>query len=522
MITSSDKAYREKLGSPLRGPEDPVEELARTRFGIRYLYPIQRFVMSNVLEGRPQIVVLPTGAGKSLCFQLPALLLAGPTLVLMPLLSLLSDQMRRMREAKIPARSLRGGLSPVEKERLFRDIRAGEVPLVLATPEACLAEPNLSALRSCGFAHMVVDEAHCVSEWGESFRPAYREVGTLARRIGVTMISAFTATASQAVIDRIRTLLFDDVEVRLVAGSADRPGIHYAVTPVLSRGHALMELARTAARPLLVFCRTRRDTEVAARIMRRGYPDGPVAFYHAGLTREERTGIEKWFFDSRDGALVATCAYGLGVDKPDIRSVVHADIPSSVEAYLQESGRAGRDGKPSRALLLLSRDEEAFRSRLVEPVARQRYERLLAYARDTDNCRRRHLLSLIGQEPVPCAGCDVCARTVVMTPAGETEILWFAGRHRRRFSIGQATEILSGAPGPRARRAFHDCVPGYATLATWDKEDVEAAIRSLVASGSISVPARGPWKGRLTARSRAGRGQTEPPPPAHEQGLPRS
>jgi len=516
MITSSDKAYRENPEPPLRGPEDPVQELARTRFGVTYLYPIQRFVMSNVLEGRPQIVVLPTGAGKSLCFQLPALLLPGPTLVLMPLLSLLSDQMRRMREADIPAQSLRGGLSPAVKARLFRDIRAGEVPLVLATPEACLAEPNLSALRSCGFAHMVVDEAHCVSEWGESFRPSYREVGSLARRIGVTMISAFTATASQAVIDRIRTLLFDDVEVRLVAGSAYRPAIHYAVTPVLSRAHALMELARTAERPLLVFCRTRNDTEVAARIMRRGCPEGPVAFYHAGLTREERTRVEKWFLDSRDGALVATCAYGLGVDKPDIRTVVHADIPSSVEAYLQESGRAGRDGKPSRAILLLSRDEEEFRSRLVEPVPRQRYERLLAYARDTTNCRRGHLLSLIGQDPVPCAGCDVCAHSVLMMPAGQSEILWFARRHRRQFSIGQAAEILSAAAGPRAQRAFHDCVPGYAALATWDKENVEAAIRSLLADGSVSVPARGPWKGRLTARSRAGHRQTEAPPSAHE------
>ena len=173
-----------------------------------------------------------------------------------------------------------------------------------------------------------------------------------------------------------------------------------------------------------------------------------MAFYHAGLTKEERGAVEKWFLACRDGALVATCAYGLGVDKPDIRTVVHADVPPSIEAYLQESGRAGRDGAPARALLLLCRDEHALPGVQADAVARQRYERMIGYARDGSRCRRNGLLALIGQEPVSCAGCDVCAGTAVGEAAGEREILAFVRGHRRRFPIVQAAEILCGRRGP--------------------------------------------------------------------------
>ncbi len=497
MTTSSDRASRDSQRQPSPAPE-PIEELARTRLGVRYLYPIQRFVVSNVLEGTCQIVVLPTGAGKSLCFQLPSLLLAGPTLVLVPLLSLLSDQLRKMQEAGIGAGALRGGMSREEKGALFRRIRSGEMKLVFATPEACLAESNLPELRTCAVGHLVVDEAHCVSEWGESFRPAYLEIGGLVRRLGVRVISAFTATASPAVIDSIRTLVFGGRDVRIVAGSADRPGISYSVLPVLSRGHALGVIARTAERPLLVFCRTRNDTEVTARGLLRRCPDLPVAFYHAGMTREERGAVERWFLPSRDGVLVATCAFGLGVDKPDIRTVAHADVPPSVEAYLQESGRAGRDGEPARAVLMRCRDERALPGVLADPVARQRYERMRAWARDDSRCRRNGLLALIGQEPVSCSGCDVCRGSVAREADGEQEILRFVRRHRRRFSVARAAGILCGEQGPRAVREYDDCVAGWATLGGWEREDAESAIRALVSAGILSVPVRGPWAGRLS------------------------
>src|SRR5208337_3208371 len=229
MTSSSARAFRERANRLSTGhsiaPQDEIERIARTRFGITYLYPVQRFVVSNVLEGNRQIVVLPTGAGKSLCFQLPSLLLPGPTLVLMPLLSLLSDQERKLRALGLPIGVLKGGLTSEEKSRLWAGLRTGQIKLLLATPESCLAAANLAALGSCGVSHIVVDEAHCITEWGESFRPSYLLVGSVVRTLGVRMVSAFTATASPSVTERIRTLLFEDGEVRLVGENADRPGI---------------------------------------------------------------------------------------------------------------------------------------------------------------------------------------------------------------------------------------------------------------------------------------------------------
>jgi ATP-dependent DNA helicase RecQ len=292
---------------------DEIDRIARERFGVDYLYPIQRFVVSNVLEGNPQIVVLPTGAGKSLCFLLPSLLLDGPSLVIVPLLALLADQERKLRALGVPVGILRGGMVAAEKQRLWGDLRHGRTRLLLGTLESCLVPSNLAALRTCGIRHLVVDEAHCVCEWGDTFRPAYLRVGELVYGLGVRMVSAFTATASRDVILRIRAALFADGEVRVVGENADRPGISYSVRPALGT-HARNGLVRTAQRPLLVFCRTRGESELAARTARRLLGQRAVFFYHAGLSREERSRVEAWFLGSPDGTLFATCAYGMPFD----------------------------------------------------------------------------------------------------------------------------------------------------------------------------------------------------------------
>lgn len=456
-------------------------------------------MVSNTLEGRSQVVVLPTGSGKSLCFQLAALLLDGPTLVVVPLLSLLADQLRRLAEAGVPAAELRGGQEPAMREELFAAVASGRVRIVLATPEACLVEGTLRRLAALSFAHLVVDEAHCIAEWGETFRPSYRALGSLARAIGSPVVTAFTATASPPVIRRVREALLMGDDARVVVGDPDRPNIRYAVRPVLVRERAVEEIARGSRRPLLVFCRTRDGTERLARELHRRLPGEEVLFYHAGLGREERAGVERRFLSSDRAILVATSAYGMGVDKSDIRTVVHADVPPSVEAYLQETGRAGRDGRPAEAVLLVSREDERFRAALGAGRERDRYDRMLGYALAGCACRRRTLLELIGQQPQGCAGCDACDGTAETVAAGEREIARFAAAHPRRFAVEPASEVLAGRRTPRTVRGFLDGLEGFGDLAGWERADVEEAIRELVALGRLRL-AGWPWRGTLAPR----------------------
>ena len=343
---------------------DPVAQLAERDFGLKYLYPIQRLVIANVLEGADQIVVLPTGAGKSLCFQLPSRVLDGITLVVVPLLSLLEDQLSRCRQAALPADALRGGQSAGERRRIGERAARGELCLLYTTPEA-LGTPGVrELLRGLKVAHAVVDEAHCVAEWGPEFRPDYLELGRRFRRLEVGRLSAFTATASPETLRAVRSHLFAGREPVLVQADPDRPNLRYRFLEVLSKQRALCGLlggvSPAAARPALVFCRSRPAAESAARLLRRRLGSAEVFFYHAGLEPGERRQVEAWFLRSGDGVLTATSAYGLGVDKPDIRTVVHRDVPYSVEAYLQESGRGGRDGRPAECLLLYGAEDLAF------------------------------------------------------------------------------------------------------------------------------------------------------------------
>lgn len=489
-------------GGAERGAGDPLGSLARSAFGVDYLFPLQRLVMANILDAAGgeardaplrQAAILPTGFGKSLCFQLPALLLQGPTVVVYPLLALMEDQRRRLESRGIPRAVFRGGQDKAERADAEGAVESGKARIVITNPE-CLQGRVLDFLAACHPSHVAIDEAHCVSEWGESFRPAYLGLGDVLARLDPPAATAFTATASPLVLESMTRILFGGAPGVLVEGDPDRPNISYEVRRSLARERALEATLRDYEWPAIVFTGSRSGAEILAERLRRRLGTKEIRFYHAGLSKEEKKTVETWFFDSESAVLVSTCAYGMGMDKGNVRTVVHWDPPPSIEAYLQESGRAGRDGLPARAVLILGPSAREAAGREADPALRARRTALVDYAEDGGHCRRETLLGLLGAElRSPCSGCDVCEDRSPRAPEGEAEILRFARANSRRHDEAEAIRLLLGEGGEPPR-----CL-GSGGLLGWRKEDVVSALLAARGAGLVDVAAKGAWKGRLAA-----------------------
>ena len=509
----------------LEAPEDAPDPLctaAEAHFGVTYLYPYQRLVIANTidsLDGEPrrQIVVLPTGSGKTLCFTLPAVIVEGLTVVVYPLLSLMADQLRRARDGGLSALTLQGGQPRGERDELWRRLGAGSVRLLLTNPEMLGRPEVMTRLAEIGIAHLVIDEAHCVSEWGETFRPAYLELGNAIERLSPHVVTAFTATASPIVLESVRQHLFGGFPAELVQGDPDRPNIDYSALPVVSKERALRSLFCGEAaleRPAVVFCRSRAGTETVARMLIPHIGHRHVGAYHAGLSAEERAAVERWFFDSAEGVLAATCAYGMGVDKRNIRTVVHYELPASVEAFLQESGRAGRDGARSVSVALFARGDA--RRVLGDDLRAERARVMLRYAGAA--CKREYLLEALGSTFGWCGGCDHCRGP----DAPLTRLLSGIEADHRACSERIARVVRTGSrvtlsalpwieaawrPDSRAARSAIEAVErrNVVLAADWTDTERSEAIAGLIASGQLSIGGRGPRRGVVRVGRRRSR-----------------
>ena len=493
---------------------DILTRTAAERFGLTYLFPYQRLVITNILRKaglfseeeqaeapHHQVVLLPTGAGKSLCFMLPACLLEGLTIVAFPLLGLMADQLRRVEEAGMTGILLKGGMSRQEKEETWQAIESGKVQMLLTNPEMLILPDVRRRLAGIRISHLVLDEAHTIPEWGESFRPACLELGRILPELDVDQITAFTATASPLILEKIKSILFDGLSFNLIRANPDRTNIHYEVRPVLSRMRTLTELLPQIERPAIIFCSSRRQTEQCSLYLRQRLRDEDIRFYHAGLSKELRSELEGWFFESDRAVLCATCAYGLGMDKSNIRTVIHFTLPSSVEAYLQESGRAGRDRQPCRAVLLYHPEDRFREENNPNPELKQRYKKLLSFAEDSKTCRRESLLAILEAEPEDCDSCDVCCSQVLLKDPSEDEVLGIVRRYKKCFSSTLLQHFLLGRHSRPILQGRYFRSPGFGCLAGWNPDDVKETIQGLITGGKIRERKTGWWKGKLTVDS---------------------
>jgi len=503
---------------------DPLSGAVKSLFSLSYLFPYQRLVITNIIEaaqaaGIPvkwpgqenaespaeepaaepsdressgrQIVILPTGAGKSLCFQLPAMLIEGLTLVIYPILSLMADQERRLHERGFSPVIIRGGQSKEERDEIWQKLERGESRFIIANPEVLLTTQVKERLEKIKVVHVVIDEAHCVSEWGESFRPSYMEIGSIITSLNPPLVTAFTATASSPVLEKIKRYIFGDSEARQIVGNPDRPNICYSAKGCINRDLAVRDLLIKNARPAIVFCSSRPGTEKLSRYLRNEFEEmgfswhREIRFYHAGLGRDEKAEVEKWLLKNSEAVLCSTCAFGMGVDKADVRTVIHRDCAPSVEAYLQESGRAGRDGEQSTAILLWGPEDEAALSRAKTEADRLRLSALLHYARDTENCRRHSLLALLnydanGEVPEKHC-CDVCEKQASAYLREEPSIMDFFRRNKRRYTKESAASVLAESEPHR-----------------WSEHDAAQVINYLIRNGKLKRRKHFPWKNKIT------------------------
>jgi ATP-dependent DNA helicase RecQ len=442
---------------------------------------------------------MPTGGGKSLCYQIPALIRPGIGLVVSPLIALMEDQVAALRQAGVKAAALNSRLWGAEKDLLWRDIEQGELDLLYMAPETLLKPETLDRLKSARLSLLAIDEAHCVSQWGHDFRPEYRALDCLADIFPHLPRIALTATADAPTRAEIVEHLSIGAQNSFISGF-DRPNIRYgAAGKIGTMQQVLRFLEPRRGESGIVYCLSKRKTDqVAAALNDHGFAALP---YHAGMEMKAREQNQRRFQHEQGLIMVATIAFGMGIDKPDVRFVLHVDLPASIEAYYQETGRAGRDGLPAEALMIYGAEDIALRRRFIgeseaseerKRTEHRKLDALLGFA-ESSQCRRQVLLRYFGDDCQPCGNCDVCLdppETFDGTVAAQ-KFLSCMYRTGERFGQAHVISVLLGEPDPRIGQLGHDKLSTYGIGKEHDRNAWRSIVRQLVAQGLIAVDVAG-------------------------------
>ena len=457
-------------------------------FGFDAYRPGQEEIVDAVVAGRNTLAIMPTGGGKSLCFQLPALVRDGVTVVISPLIALMRDQVRGLREAGVEAGALTSGNTEEETEAVWEALAAGRLKLLYMAPERLASGGTMNMLRRAGVSMIAVDEAHCVSQWGHDFRPDYLRIGELRRLLDVPL-AAFTATADAETRDEIIQKLFDDATPEVFLRGFDRPNIHLAFSVKDGpRAQILNFAAARKGQSGIVYCGTRAKTETLSQAL--GEAGHAACYYHGGMEAQDRRDVERRFQQEDGLIVVATVAFGMGIDKPDIRWVAHADLPKSIESYYQEIGRAGRDGAPAETLTLFGPQDITYRRQQIDEGHAPPERRMADHARlngllglaEALRCRRLNLLRYFGEDPQPCGHCDLCDKPAEVFD-GTTPVrmaLSAALRTEEWFGAGHLIDILLGAKTDKIAQRGHDALPTYGVGKDYDKRQWQAIFRQMM------------------------------------------
>jgi ATP-dependent DNA helicase RecQ len=489
------------MPSPPRG--DEVLDTLRRVWGYDSLRPLQERAIAAVLEGHDSLVVMPTGGGKSLCYQLPPLIRNELTVVVSPLISLMKDQVDSLRDVGIEAWQVNSTSSAGDRREVAALARQGRLALLFVSPERLANERFQEFLQKLDVRTFAIDEAHCISHWGHDFRPEYRQLGELRRKFPRAALHAYTATATERVRRDIalQLALSDPVEI---VGSFDRPNLSYRVLPRRDLIRQTMEvLERHEGEAGIIYCIRKRDVdELTETLKSKGLDARP---YHAGLSPETRTATQEAFANEQCNLVVATVAFGMGIDRSNIRFVLHTGLPKSIEHYQQETGRAGRDGLEADCVLLYSARDTILWKTILERSAAEsgtdqdhlrgstrQVEEMDRYARGA-LCRHRALVQYFGESwagGASCAACDICLGDVVEV-AGAVEIaqkiLSCVARVGQRFGGGHVVSVLRGEASDRIARLGHDKLSTFGLLADRSKVELRDWIDQLVGHGALAV-----------------------------------